>query len=582
MLTTMKRSSIKKLVADVTGKHSWNWQGLLILMPLNITTSVLLAADFERPVTVFLATIANLASFVISALFFLLLQQTVFRNRATKNLPLIVVLLSGALLGAVKGSSTGYFMHALNMGDEFLQYLPARVLTTSLLGMWLIPAVALMFATREFYKLQRDALVAELVRIELEKQSEISPEYTGEKLVETSQELRALVDTVRKQVVKGQASATVNYKQTAEMFRQIIQNDLRPLSHKIWERENIRLNSFSFRDLSNLAITKYPFLLWGVIPVYLMAILPIEIAEDGLGHALIDGLLAVSLVALCYTIARRFVPKKISAALVYFVFVVILTANVIGNVHWLIYQNEINPGWIGSNLTNFIWLLEVTFAAAIAKAALASHEEVENALVRLMGRDAANQEILLNKRRIVNRELAQYLHGHVQNQLLASALRVEQAEASDDGDAITRELERVENLLVDTARGSFLTSSKSLKAELQETENQWSGLIGLSLKVEKNAEKLELDGDLVRDLARAVNEAISNATRHGFASQIDIEVASPNSSLLEIKVTDNGTGPRSGKPGLGSFLYESLAGKNWSVKPAVGGGSTLRLEITLG
>jgi hypothetical protein len=66
--------------------------------------------------------------------------------------------------------------------------------------------------------------------------------------------------------------------------------------------------------------------------------------------------------------------------------------------------------------------------------------------------------------------------------------------------------------------------------------------------------------------------------RHGFASEVKISIV-PKNGILEVTATDNGTGPRNGVGGLGSALFDSLGGSKWSLTPAVGGGSVLRVKV---
>ena len=76
-----------------------------------------------------------------------------------------------------------------------------------------------------------------------------------------------------------------------------------------------------------------------------------------------------------------------------------------------------------------------------------------------------------------------------------------------------------------------------------------------------------------------VEESFSNALRHGLATEATIVL---NSSATEISLTviDNGIGPRAGDPGLGSSLFNSIAGSNWSLSRGPDGvGAALNLKI---
>jgi hypothetical protein len=63
--------------------------------------------------------------------------------------------------------------------------------------------------------------------------------------------------------------------------------------------------------------------------------------------------------------------------------------------------------------------------------------------------------------------------------------------------------------------------------------------------------------------------------RHGLAGNLEISVKRLSPSGVEVTATDDGLGPRSGAAGLGSALFDSLAGRAWSIAPATDGGSRL-------
>jgi hypothetical protein len=55
----------------------------------------------------------------------------------------------------------------------------------------------------------------------------------------------------------------------------------------------------------------------------------------------------------------------------------------------------------------------------------------------------------------------------------------------------------------------------------------------------------------------------------------------PTNSGISLTVIDNGIGPRDGSPGLGSSLFNSIAGSNWSLTRGPDGvGAQLNLQIT--
>jgi signal transduction histidine kinase len=89
--------------------------------------------------------------------------------------------------------------------------------------------------------------------------------------------------------------------------------------------------------------------------------------------------------------------------------------------------------------------------------------------------------------------------------------------------------------------------------------------------------------DVVADVARVVEEGIGNAKKHGAARRIQIAVDCPEPRLLRVRISDDGSGPRGGAPGLGSSLLDEIAADAWSLQPnPTGTGSLLVAELRLG
>ena len=79
----------------------------------------------------------------------------------------------------------------------------------------------------------------------------------------------------------------------------------------------------------------------------------------------------------------------------------------------------------------------------------------------------------------------------------------------------------------------------------------------------------------------AVEEALTNAVRHGHASKINIEMHLTESGDLACTFTDNGVGISvDSRPGLGSAIFESMTAGNWS-RTARHDGPGTRLHLVI-
>ena len=574
--------SLSKIHSDVTGKWSFEWKAFAFLAPLHILVSVLMQSDFSNPNSIIVTTIANTAAMAITGIACTTLLFTVFRNRKRRSVSIFWVLFAGLLIGGTKSFFTGYFEFRLGIAPDYWSHAFSRTLSTAILGLWLAPMVAIVYATRERFEIEREALIAEKVRLALSAGQVLEGKAANNAVLASNEVLSAVMQSIRDQIKVGALLSVDEYKKTAELFRKIIQFDLRPLSHKIWEQENSRHPTFSFRDLLRVTVMRMEFHIPSILALYSVSLIFNLLAIEPAALAFLDASIAVAILAVVLFLFQKFRPRNPKWAWPLFIGLCLFLPVSMEIARELIFGIGFDVKLLGRNLTNFLWLSELIIGMGIVRVAQIKHVEIQRELADLIGEESANQQILLNRTRLVNRELAQHIHGELQNQVLASALRIEKAEDLNDSKVISRELDRVEELLLATTQGVFLAPPVSIEAGLAEIYEQWAALTDLKIELGDSIYGLTLHPEVVRDTARLVNEAISNSIRHGFATKIRVEIDIVEPSRLNIVVTDNGTGPRNGNPGLGTALFDSVAGNDWSINSAVGGGSILRLTILLG
>jgi two-component sensor histidine kinase len=166
-----------------------------------------------------------------------------------------------------------------------------------------------------------------------------------------------------------------------------------------------------------------------------------------------------------------------------------------------------------------------------------------------------------------DRQLAQFLHGHVQTKLNGVASRIESRDAAGD---IRADLDEIE-VVLNEALGEFGSRQvQSLEEVVESLQRDWGGLVRLTFAVHA----VRLEDDQFETIREIISEGIANAVRHGFASEVSIMVtAGP-----EIVVLDNGTGPRDGKAGLGTTYFSSVA-TTWSLT-ATEAGAKLTISLS--
>jgi glucose-6-phosphate-specific signal transduction histidine kinase len=116
----------------------------------------------------------------------------------------------------------------------------------------------------------------------------------------------------------------------------------------------------------------------------------------------------------------------------------------------------------------------------------------------------------------------------------------------------------------------------SVRDEVQRKVDLWGALCEFTVDVEDDGKGPE---SLSETVGRVVEEGISNAMRHGQATRIDISVTIAN-GMCQVELTDNGCGPGSGRPGVGSALLHQSSGGDWTLT-GLEQGSRLAVAVRL-
>jgi signal transduction histidine kinase len=158
------------------------------------------------------------------------------------------------------------------------------------------------------------------------------------------------------------------------------------------------------------------------------------------------------------------------------------------------------------------------------------------------------------------KQFARKLHGPVQSEVVAAAIRIERSLKSGEvtilGEEILQNLrDRLAKILNDT-RGT--DEIAQVLAEIIET---WQGLCEIQLNLSAEVESLlRLDPVCVETVLEITREACSNAIRHGSADKVSICLGFEGKDLIKIEVTNNGNSAAIGsRRGMGSTYLEDCS-----------------------
>jgi len=166
----------------------------------------------------------------------------------------------------------------------------------------------------------------------------------------------------------------------------------------------------------------------------------------------------------------------------------------------------------------------------------------------------------------------------LQSRLMATAFAIEAAGNARDSKTLSAEIEKARQSIA-TPFDQFTSQDLGVVSiELSRLLAMWEGVLTTKIEFAGLDEHISIID--TRNIVHVVEEAFSNALRHGLANEATI-VLNSTPSEISLAVIDNGSGPRAGDPGLGSSLFNSIAGSNWSLSRGPEGiGAKLNLQIS--
>ena len=184
-----------------------------------------------------------------------------------------------------------------------------------------------------------------------------------------------------------------------------------------------------------------------------------------------------------------------------------------------------------------------------------------------------NQQIWVERR-----QWALRIHGTVQASLTAALVRL-----SKTGKMGKDDLKLVREHISSARKGLVASSTPfDLKKALSRVKKTWKGIVEVKIKLSSDgAKKLLADQWAGVCANEIIKESVSNAMKHGKATNVKIrfEIAEPG--FIRIVAEDNGRGlPNQFKPGLGSQLLDEIAFP-WSLTKIPGGSRLVaRIPVT--
>ena len=510
----------------------------------------------------------------------------VTRQRPTLSLSFLLLLsgIGGAIHGVVVGLSVEFFQ--IHSADSFLLHVALSFISSLC---WLPINAFLVSSVLSFRDQRKDLLQhVETLRAISFRQNGLAQSVRKAVEDEVIKELkwsRAMAQKRFQSSIEGDTKHGIN----PQLLKSYAGEELRSISHNLWSKSRSNAPSSVPRDkdpfnslleLFRLGLRLPPFDIRLYLFIYASVVIPALLDDSNSPKELLNAIFILIcfyfLMAIGESLYRRFprfsplIFTLRTAIAVYLPFFLLSLINPSA-------QFWAHPHPVSFKVSTFVLTFFVIFVLTLCKASIYSKNELIAALGRATDSQKAHVNLASDEIAAVSRQWAQYIHGNLQSRLLAAAAVLERS--SDEIDIGLKELATAEATKI--MSGDFEApefANRSLTEEVHFQVERWKDLIDIEINclIAKDPDWLPTD-----QFGALVEEAITNAFRHGHATKVVISIHQENDWELECNITDNGIGGASNHPaGLGSSIFDSVARGNWSLRPGPDGvGTCLHMII---
>lgn len=555
-------NQVRNAYRHLGSSNALSWANVWVAFALQITGSALgsLIDYAERPAEFFTIRLVSLAAFALV----IWLGRKIL-NRFGADRPLPVVTLVTFVVALV--ISTIVF-DAFLVNSQFTdQHDVLRRLITSFPGVMVTQILTSLLVTYAMEFSRGNAMLSETQEELIATRAEASERISNRKI--------QLIETIRQEITEHLDYLRNSSKNSFTQMQALIDDVVRPLSYSLVydvEPEPERVyklpsQKVDWKSVLRNSLYQNPFH-WLATPT----LIGILTASFLISTFQIPGLLAVLAVLFVFTLFMilgfKMWPSISNRA------GVLLRATIFTVFNLL-------PAWISllliSQLTDsqFVdvyrlpaWLVFTNVASWTVALVIEVNSMLRSTNMNLKNSisDLTREVVALNSAyRQLQRDISRVLHGPIQRAIHVTLVRLKtnpelHQDESIAADIQTRISEALNTLNAPQENGETLAQS------LNNLQSLWRGNVDIKFKIDRHAETIVNSSSATAlSVSELVNEATSNAIRHGAASEVRIEVKiTEDKRNLKLLVSSNGL-PLSAdaKYGLGSQLFEDLT-LEWS------------------
>lgn len=550
------------LAERLGGRWAISWQAYVITAPIGVASLVVTASAQGESNLLgwFLAGLVAVAA-VGGAVY--LAHRTAFRNRRVRPVPVPLVVVACLLNGVIFIALSTAIARLLGLTE--LRDQAAHVAATLIILTWWGLMLVLLLEARARFADERNELIDRSVQqqLALMQGAEFVDRIRNSLHQEVSSELSASRERLERHLDDIDTRATDALGSTAGLLRETAQSAVRPLSHRLAERKASDYPRPGIGSILANVITRQPFRPLAVSLIYVLTSTASEIDRFGVRLGVVTVIVNVCLIVMSMSIvnaAMRRWPQHHAAIFIGGIVVIEGMTVVLAPLRTALFGTE--HAWPDVAASLFIGTLIILVTSAFG-----SWRTTRQDFLRVFTVDVRDEEIqtIARSRALADaaREAAEVLHGTVQTRLIACAMAIDHAANTGDVVIVNQALVQARAILEPSVPELLAPSQASVAEAVQRKAALWSGLAEVTMHVDP--EMADIRGSIADAVASVVEEAIANAIQHGAATSVSVAIAHAPDGI-SITIDDDGSGPLSGQPGLGSELLDRVT-TGWSLVP---------------
>ena len=503
----------------------------------------------------FLGTLITGAVITLGTFLIYFFLKALFRKFALSGI--FVLLISAAFIGAVRGLFFYNAVEFLNL--EQPSSVVFRILNSALNTLfWLTIANLIVNSFSSFRSQYQIALRSFLVSN--------SKDFSATLSAESSAELDQLQQNIKNslgQFLEG--SNKQEFQKMAEVIKEQINQQLRPLSQRMWVRS---LSEYPVIRYQRLIRDALEFLSFGLAPFVIVSTVLSVIGNIALRQWDETLWRTVTYLGIALVLIK-FKPINNSLSGNSIFLIVFGLISILGS-EFLVQLIGYQGNW---EATFLIVPIPPVIALILSIFSLTSkdHQFILSALTE----KGLDSDIRSSSKEISERSnLASFLHNSLQSELLALSKQLEEAAKSEDQERSAELFQRVTALSNRSLAEDFAQFSLTPLARLKLVIEAWEGILDISVDIEDIHLK---DEKMNQAIVQTIEEVASNTSRHSAASKLHV-TARPGKNGLIIELQSNGFGAKTERRGLGSSWLDQIAKAPWSIEQN-NEGTLVRIEI---